>query len=105
MQEYLYDEQTKTLGIKTSYDPSAVIEANKEERAAGRSYIGSKGQRMLKVASIDLDHIEALKNMGYNILSADPDEVRRALLYVQQHEPCWMTVDGKPIAAFKQKWA
>lgn len=104
MQEYLYDELTDTLGIRTTYDPSAVIAQNAAERAAGRSYIGSKGQRMLKVATIDMDHVEALKNLGYNLLSADPDESRRALLYIQANEPVWMTVEGKPIATFKQKW-
>lgn len=104
MREYLYDESSDTLGIRTTYDPSAVIEANKAERAAGRTYIGSKGQQMVKVASIDLDHVEALKNLGYNILSSDPDEVRRALNYIQTNEPVWLTVDGKPFATFKQRW-
>ena len=104
-QEYLYDEHTNTLGIRTSYDPSAVIEQNAIERASGRQYLGShKETRMVKVASIDVDHIEALKNLGYNLLSPDPDEQRRALLYIQQHEPVWLTVDGKPFASFKQRW-
>jgi hypothetical protein len=104
MREYLYDELTDTLGIKTTYDPSDVIDANKAQRAEGRSFIGSKGQQMLHVARIDMDHIEALANMGYNLLSPDKDEVRRALLYIQQNEPVWMTVDGKPIAQRKQGW-
>jgi hypothetical protein len=104
MREYLYDESTDTLGIRTHYDPTEVIEANKEQRATGRQFVGSKGQRMLHAVRIDMDHIEALKNLGYNLLSPDPDEVRRALLYVQQHEPQWMVVDGKPIAQRKQVW-
>lgn len=103
--EYLYDELTDTLGIKTTYDPSALIEQNAAERAAGRQYLGTgKQTRMVKVASIDMDHIEALKNMGYDFFSPDPDERRRCLLYIQHNEPVWMTVDGTPIATFKQRW-
>lgn len=104
-QEYLYDELTDTLGIRTTYDPSAVIEANKAEKAEGRQYFGQgRETRMVKVASIDMDHVEALKNLGYNLFSPDPDERRRTLLYIQQNEPVWMTVDGKPFASFKQRW-
>lgn len=103
--EYLYDELTNTLGIRTTYDPSAVIEANKEQRALGRQYLGvGKQTRLVHVARIDNDHIEALKNLGYDFHSPDPDERRRALLYIQNNEPVWMTVDGKPFASFKQKW-
>jgi hypothetical protein len=105
VREYLYDDLTDTLGIKTTYDPSDVIEANAKTRAMGRKYLGTgAATRMLKVASLPVEHIEALHNMGYSLLSPDPDEVRRALLYIQQNEPVWMTVDGKPIASFKQKW-
>jgi hypothetical protein len=105
MQEFLYDEATDTLGIKTTYDPSALIDQNAAERAAGRQYLGvGKETRLVKIMSLDLGHIEALKNLGYDFFSPDPDERRRCLLYVQQNEPVWMTVDGKPIAQFKQRW-
>ena len=40
----------------------------------------------------------------YNLLSPDPDEWKRALLYIQANEPVWMTVNGKPIASFRQRW-
>jgi hypothetical protein len=59
---------------------------------------------MVKVASIDLDHLVTLKNMGYDLLSPDPAEVKRALLYIQAHENAWMVVDGKPIGERKQQW-
>jgi hypothetical protein len=105
MEKYDYIESEDKLVITTTYDPSAVIEANKAERnSGGRTVIGSKGQQMVKVASIDMDHIVALKNMGYNLLSPDPAEVKRALLYVQAMENNWMVVDGKPIAEKKQVW-
>ncbi|MEN9839251.1 MAG: hypothetical protein RL177_730 [Bacteroidota bacterium] len=45
-----------------------------------------------------------MKNIGYNLLSPDADEVRRALLYIQSNEPLLLTVPGKPFASVRQKW-
>jgi hypothetical protein len=105
MKRYHYDQLTNELHEETIYDPTAVIEANKAIKNAGeRVMFGSKGQQMLKVASVDMDHIVALRNMGYDLLSPDPAEVKRALLYVQSMETDWMCVDGKPIAERKQVW-
>lgn len=104
MKEYIYDEATDTLGVRTHYDPEETIVSNAEQRATGRVMVGSKGQQMLHAASIPVEHVEALRNLGYNLLSADPDEVRRALLYIQTHEPVWLTVEGKPFASFRQRW-
>ena len=105
MERIHYREHDDALIIETLYDPTAVIEQNKAERNSGEKItIGSKGQQMVKVASIDVDHIVALRNMGYDLLSPDPAEVKRALLYVQAMENDWMTVDGKPIADKKQVW-
>lgn len=103
-ERYHYDALTDTLAIETTYDPEETIAANAAQRASGRVMVGSKGQQMLHAASLPVEHVEALRNQGYNLLSADPDEVRRALLYIQTHEPVWMTVDGKPFASFKQRW-
>jgi hypothetical protein len=100
-----YIEEKDQLVVETIYDPSATIEANKAIRNSGeRDYFGSKGQRMLHVASIDMDHVLALKNMGYDLLSPDPSEVKRALLYIQANEQAWMLVDGKPIAERNTQW-
>jgi hypothetical protein len=104
MEKIHYDEITDTLGIETIYDATATIEQNKAQKASGRVFFGSKGQQMLHVASIHPAHFTALRNKGYNLLSADPDESRRALLYIQANEPVWMTVEGKPVADFRQKW-
>lgn len=105
MEKVHYIEAEDKLVIETIYDPSAVIEQNKAERNAGlKTVVGSKGQQLVKVASIDMDHIVALRNLGYDLLSPDPAEVKRALLYVQAMENDWMCVDGKPIAAKKQVW-
>jgi hypothetical protein len=100
-----YIEEKDQLVVETIYDPTATIEANKAQRNSGeREYFGSKNQRMLKVASIDMDHVLALRNMGYDLLSPDPAQVKRALLYIQTEQPVWMVVDGKPIAERNTQW-
>lgn len=98
-----YLENTDTLVIENAYDPSALIEQNRAEKAEnGKARFKDAG--LVKVASIDLDHIVALKNLGYNLLSPDQTEVRRALCYIQENEPDWMVVDGKPFAMWRPKW-
>ena len=46
-----------------------------------------------------------LKNLGYNILSPDPDEVKRALLYIQSEEKALMVMPGTPIGKKRQSWS
>ena len=48
--------------------------------------------------------IVRLKNEGYNLLSPDPEEVKRALLHIQSNERYMLTVPGTPIAKKQQKW-
>lgn len=104
MEKWSYIESEDKLVCETVYDPTETIEANKEARAIAPKHQISNGKMLTKVMDIDLDHITALKNLGYNLLSPDPDEWRRALLYIQANEPVWMTVNGKPIATFRQRW-
>lgn len=92
------------LVVHTRYDPTATIEANAEARALAPKHRVSNGKLLTKVMEIDEGHIVALKNLGYNLLSPDPDEWKRALLYIQNNEPVWMTVNGKPIAQFRQRF-
>ena len=104
MEKTTYIESEDKLVVQTTYDPTETIEANKEARALAPKHKISNGKLLTKVMDIHPDHITALKNKGYNLLSPDPAEWKRALLYIQQNEPVWMTVNGKPIAAFKQVW-
>jgi hypothetical protein len=104
MEKYSYIESEDKLVVQTIYDPSATIDANKEARALAPKHKISEGKLLTKVMDIEEGHIVALKNKGYNLLSPDPAEWKRALLYIQSHEPYWLTVNGKPIAAFRQKW-
>jgi hypothetical protein len=99
-----YIEEQDRLVVETVYDATDTIEANKEARALAPKHHVSQGKMLTKVMDIDMDHILALKNLGYNLLSPDPDEWKRALLYIQANEPVWLTVNGKPIASFKQRW-
>jgi hypothetical protein len=103
MEKMHYVEAEDKLVIEHIYDASALIEQNKAERAInGKAKLSDT--RMVKVASIDEDHLIALKNKGYNLLSSDRDEVRRALCYIQDNEQDWMVVDGKPFAMWRPKW-
>lgn len=104
MERSTYIESEDRLVVETIYDPSATIEANREARALAPKHHISNGKLLTKVMDIDADHIVALKNLGYNLLSPDPDEWKRALLYIQANEPVWLTVNGKPIASFRQRW-
>jgi hypothetical protein len=104
MEKLEYIDSEDKLVITTTYDPSETIDANKEARALAPKHHISNGKLLTKVMDIDADHITALKNLGYNLLSPDPDEWKRALLYIQSNEPVWMTVNGKPIASFRQRW-
>lgn len=104
MEKFDYIESEHKLVITTTYDPTDTIEANKEARALAPKHHISNGKLLTKVMDIDEGHIVALKNLGYNLLSPDPDEWKRALLYIQANEPVWLTVNGKPIASFRQRW-
>lgn len=99
-----FDESDDRLIIETIYDPEAVIEENAEIRASGPVKIGSKNNEMVLAMRIPLEHVEALRNLGYNLLSPDPAEVKRTLLYVQANQPKFLTTDKKMIAERKQVW-
>lgn len=99
-----YIESEDKLVITTTYDATETLEANKEARALAPKHKISSGKLLTKVMEISEGHIVALRNIGYDLMSPDPDEWRRALLYIQTHEPYWLTVNGKPIAKFRQSW-
>lgn len=98
-----YDVDSDTLTVKTSYDNRQVLANNLMERNAAPETGRYKGN-LVKVATIHLGDVQRLKNIGYNILSPDPDEVKRALLYLQAEEKQLMTMPGKPIGT-KRAWA
>ena len=99
-----YDEASDSLIVKTSYDSSLVIAENILTKNLQPETGRNKGN-LVKVATIHLGDVTRLKNLGYNVLSPDPDEVKRALLYIQSEEKAHMVMPGTPIAKRKQSWS
>lgn len=99
-----YDEQEDKLTVKTSYDNSSVIASNLEAQKAAPEQGRYKGN-LCHVGSLHLGDMVRLKNLGYDLFSPDPAEVRRALCYIQTNEPHLLTVPGKPFAMQRKKWA
>ena len=98
-----YDETEDRLTVGVEYDNTDVMEANKADRNDASEFGRYKGN-FVRVGRIHLGDIERLKNMGYNLLSPDPDERKRALLYIQENEKHLLTVPGKPIAKKRLIW-
>lgn len=98
-----YDESTDTLIVKTSYDNRAVMDDNIMTKNLQPETGRYKGN-LVKVATIHLGDVQRLKNLGYNILSPDPDEVKRALLYIQSEEKTHLSMPGTPISKRKKVW-
>jgi len=105
-EEKIYDETEDRLIVKTIYDNTATIEANKRARN-GTPETGAyktTNNGLVHAGRMDMGDIVRLINKGYNLLSADRDEVRRALLYVQNNEPWLLTIKGKPFAKKRVVW-
>lgn len=98
-----YDEASDSLIVKTSYDNRAVLAENLEARNTALETGRYKGN-FVKVVTIHLGDVQRLRNLGYNILSPDPDEVKRALLYMQAEEKAHLCVPGNPIGKKKTAW-
>lgn len=98
-----YDASTKEMRVTTTYDNTAVLELNalqRNEKIDGQQFKGN----LAHVARIDMGDVQRLYNLGYNLLSPDKDEVRRALLYIQSNEPHLLTVNKKPFAKVRNRW-
>lgn len=102
---YHYDEAEDRLTVVTSYDAQPVIDANKRAKNSKSSKAIQKyNGEFVHAARFHEGDIVRLKNMGYNLLAASQDEVRRALVYVQENEPHLLLVHGKPFARQRVKW-
>lgn len=98
------DELEGKIVLETTYDPTAVIEQNKRLREAGGVTLGSKNQMLIHAASVTPGDIARLKNLGYNLLSPDPEESHRALLYLKHNEQVFLATDKDVIAEKKVIW-
>lgn len=101
-----YDASTDKMVVKTTYDNSLTLQENLDQRIASpeTGRYKSRNDQLIHVGRIEEGDVIRLKNIGYNLLSADREEWRRALLYIQQHEPHLLTVPGKPFAKTKKVW-
>lgn len=99
-----YDEATDSLTVQTLYDNSEIIKENEYLRNTAPETGRYKGN-LVKAATIHMGDIVRLKNLGYNLLSPDPDEVKRALLYIQSEEKAQLVLPGTPFARKRQVWA
>lgn len=100
----IYDEIEDKLINRVTYDNTAVLELNADQRKERPEGYGKYKGNLVHAARLHLGDIERLKNMGYNLLSPDKDEVRRTLVYIQQNEPHLLTVEGKPFAKHRNTW-
>lgn len=99
-----YDAETDSLLIRTEYDNSAVLAANLQARNEAPEFGRYKGN-LVKVGSIHLGDVTRLKNEGFDLLSPDPEEVKRALLHIQSNERALLTVPGRPIGLRHHAWS
>lgn len=100
-----FKQENDRVVVTTSYDNTSVLEANKTQRNSANEHGRYKSNNgLVHVGRIHEGDIVRLRNMGYNLLSHDKDEVKRALLYIQANEPYLLTMPGKPIARKKLVW-
>lgn len=98
-----YSEEKDAIVTQTRYDNSGVIAANIEAQKSAPETGRYKGN-LAHVGRIHMGDIVRLKSQGYDLLSKDPEEVKRALLHIQSEERYLLTVPGTPIARKKQQW-
>ena len=104
VEKSFYDADSDKLIVKTSYDNRAVVALNQAQKNAAPETGRYKGN-LVHVGRIHMGDVTRLKNMGYDLLSADPEEAKRALLYIQSNERAHLVVPGTPIAKKKTAWA
>jgi len=104
-EDLIYDKDEDKLVISTTYDSSDVIASNQKIKASvNKKAIEKYKGDMVHAARFHEGDIVRLRNLGYNLLSPDQDEVRRALVYVQENEPHLLLVHGKPFTRQRIKW-
>lgn len=95
-QEHSYIPEQDRLVTHTVYDAEPALIEAEQARQQGGVMVGSKGQQMLKACVIPLDHISKVKEeSGYDLLSPDPEQWRKALAYIQANHSLFMATDKK----------
>lgn len=105
MEKVSYIEAEDRLVVETIYDAEPALIEAEQARQHGKVAVGSKGQELTLACVIPLEHITAIKNAGHgDLLSPDPAEYRRALVYIQQNQQLFMATDKKVFSVQKPKW-
>lgn len=106
MRESFYIPEKDRLVVRTTYDAEPALQEAERARQQGKVTIGSKGQELTLACVIPLEHIEAIANMGEgNLLSPDPVEYRRALMFIQKNQHLFMATDKQVFTSTKRpKW-
>ncbi len=100
-----YDEVEDSLTVSVNYDAEPVLDSNKRIKSSLNSKAIKKYDgTLVHAARFHEGDVVRLKNLGYNLLSPDQSEVRRALVYVQENEPHLLLVHGKPFTKQRIKW-
>lgn len=98
-----YIDSEDKLVVQTTYDNTAIIEANKAAQNNASEFGRYKGD-LVHAGRLHEGDIVRLRKMGYDLLSPDAAEVRRALCYIQANESYLLTIPGKPFAKVCSKW-
>ena len=99
------DDMEDKVHVKYEYDAEPVLDSNKAERNEFTNYkTAPKLAGMVKVATLHPGDIQRLAALGYDITSPDPEEFKRALLFIQAEQKNLLTVNGKPFSKKKTAW-
>jgi hypothetical protein len=104
MEKTEYIESEDRLVVTTTYDATQAMEQAAILRSDKPVQIGANGRELVLAAVVPMEHIVALKNLGYDLLSPDPAEYRRALCYIQSEQSNFMAMEGNPFAMHRNKW-
>lgn len=99
-----YDHTYDRIITKYEQDVEPILEANKAQRNAQPEFGQYKGNLVhaMRISEVD---VLRLKHLGYDLMSPDPEEWKRAMLYIQLNEPYHLVVNGKPFAKKKVVWS
>lgn len=100
-----FDENSGKMHVKTSFVNDSVLAQNRLDRESKPEGFGKYKGNLVHVGRVHMGDVTRLMNMGYDLLSADPEESRRALLYIQTNEPHLLTVEGRPFSKVRKVWA
>jgi len=101
-----FDVSTGLMHNEVIYNNTEIIEGNKriKNNASETATYKSGNSQLVHVGRMSLGDVERLANLGFNLLSPDMDERRRALVYIQENEKHLLLVPGKPFARKRAKW-